>query len=169
MDGMHEEATLMTSISHTYVKRATTLGMPIVAVLALLTVPTPVSAGENKGDAEVTFTKDVAPILHRSCINCHRPGSIAPMSLISYKDVRPWARAIKGKNLPRPRRSRSNATVVCRKECRDPKVQGRPVVERRGDRVDCYLGGQWRASGRSGRHAGRAPGRSRVDHRHAGI
>ncbi len=46
---------------------------------------------------EVTFTKDVAPILHRSCVNCHKPGSIAPMSLITYDDVRPWARAIRDK------------------------------------------------------------------------
>ena len=45
----------------------------------------------------VTFTKDVAPILQRSCQNCHRPGSIAPMSLLTYKDARPWARSIKEK------------------------------------------------------------------------
>src|SRR5207253_1458228 len=45
--------------------------------------------------AEVTFSKDVAPILQRSCQTCHRPGSIAPMSLLTYEDVRPWARAIK--------------------------------------------------------------------------
>src|SRR5438128_407314 len=45
--------------------------------------------------AEVTFTKDIAPILQRSCQNCHRPDGVAPMSLITYEDVRPWARAIK--------------------------------------------------------------------------
>ena len=44
---------------------------------------------------EVTFTKDIAPILQRSCQICHRPGGIAPMALIRYEDVRPWARAIK--------------------------------------------------------------------------
>src|SRR6266852_3617527 len=49
------------------------------------------------GAEPVTFTKDVAPILQRSCQNCHRPGSIAPMSLLTYKDARPWARAIKEK------------------------------------------------------------------------
>ncbi len=42
-----------------------------------------------------TFTKDIAPILQRSCQNCHRPSSVAPMSLITYDEVRPWARAIK--------------------------------------------------------------------------
>jgi hypothetical protein len=46
---------------------------------------------------EVTFSKDVAPILQRACQNCHRPGSIAPMSLLTYKDARPWARSIKTK------------------------------------------------------------------------
>src|SRR5215831_5784400 len=48
-------------------------------------------------DSAVTFTKDVAPILQRSCQNCHRPGSIAPMSLMTYQDARPWARSIKAK------------------------------------------------------------------------
>src|SRR6185436_14451093 len=42
-----------------------------------------------------TFTKDVAPIMMRSCVSCHRPGQVAPMSLLTYEDARPWARAIK--------------------------------------------------------------------------
>ena len=44
-----------------------------------------------------TFTKDVAPILQRSCQTCHRPGSIAPMSLLTYEDARPWARSMKNR------------------------------------------------------------------------
>ncbi|HYM23571.1 MAG TPA: hypothetical protein VEU08_10190 [Vicinamibacterales bacterium] len=44
-----------------------------------------------------TFSKDVAPILQRSCQQCHRPGAIAPMSLMTYQDARPWARSIKAK------------------------------------------------------------------------
>ena len=44
-----------------------------------------------------TFTKDVAPIFNRSCVVCHRPGSIAPMSMMTYEAARPWARAIKQK------------------------------------------------------------------------
>jgi hypothetical protein len=44
-----------------------------------------------------TFSKDIAPIFQRSCDNCHREGSIAPMSLLTYKDARPWARSIKEK------------------------------------------------------------------------
>jgi hypothetical protein len=45
--------------------------------------------------AEVTFTKHIAPILQRSCQNCHRPNGVAPMSLTTYEETRPWARAIK--------------------------------------------------------------------------
>src|SRR5438445_11082203 len=45
----------------------------------------------------VTFSKNVAPILQRSCQTCHRPGSIARMSLLTYQDARPWARDIKEK------------------------------------------------------------------------
>ena len=46
---------------------------------------------------DVTFTKDVAPILQRSCQDCHRPNAIAPMSLLTYEEARPWAKAIKEK------------------------------------------------------------------------
>ncbi len=45
----------------------------------------------------VTFSKDVAPIFFKNCVQCHRPGEIAPMSLLSYKEARPWARSIKEK------------------------------------------------------------------------
>jgi hypothetical protein len=48
-----------------------------------------------------TFAKDVAPILYASCVGCHRPGEVAPMSLISYEDVRPWAKAIRSKVVSR--------------------------------------------------------------------
>ncbi|HWO00358.1 MAG TPA: thiol-disulfide isomerase [Blastocatellia bacterium] len=47
--------------------------------------------------AAPTFNKDVAPIFYKNCIACHRPGEIAPMSLIGYKEVRPWAKAIREK------------------------------------------------------------------------
>ena len=46
-------------------------------------------------DQQVTFTRDVAPILQKSCQGCHRPGSIGPMPLLTYEDARPWARSIK--------------------------------------------------------------------------
>jgi hypothetical protein len=42
-----------------------------------------------------TYTKDVAPILYQNCVSCHRPTMFAPMSLMTYEETRPWARAIK--------------------------------------------------------------------------
>jgi mono/diheme cytochrome c family protein len=44
---------------------------------------------------EVTYTRDVAPILYNKCALCHHANDIAPMSLMSYKEVRPWAAAIR--------------------------------------------------------------------------
>ena len=52
----------------------------------------------------VTFYKDVLPVLQRQCQSCHRPGEIAPMSFLTYKDTRPYARAIEkavvGRTMP---------------------------------------------------------------------
>src|SRR6267142_2887483 len=45
--------------------------------------------------AAVTFHRDVAPVLQRHCQNCHRAGEIGPMPLLTYRDARPWAKAIK--------------------------------------------------------------------------
>ena len=42
---------------------------------------------------QITFSRDVAPIFQKSCDSCHHPGTVAPMSLMTYKDVRPWARS----------------------------------------------------------------------------
>jgi hypothetical protein len=55
------------------------------------------SKADSGGPASVTFTKDVAPILYSNCATCHHPGDIAPFSVLSYKDARPWARSIKEK------------------------------------------------------------------------
>ena len=63
------------------------------AFAALLLAPgTAVAQAEDP-----TFTRDVAPILQRSCQSCHREGAIAPMSLLTYEETRPWARAIREK------------------------------------------------------------------------
>src|SRR4249920_4221972 len=68
-----------------------------IAVGALALIPAVVSLKAETVNVpdNVTFTKDIAPILQRSCQNCHRPDGVAPMSLVTYEDVRPWARAIK--------------------------------------------------------------------------
>ncbi|HYL76991.1 MAG TPA: thiol-disulfide isomerase [Bryobacteraceae bacterium] len=44
---------------------------------------------------QITFYKDVLPVLQKDCQTCHRPGEAAPMSFISYDSTRPWAKAIK--------------------------------------------------------------------------
>ncbi|MBV8847803.1 MAG: cytochrome c, partial [Bryobacterales bacterium] len=44
---------------------------------------------------EVTFNRDVLPILQKNCQSCHRPGEIGPISLLTYSEARPWAKAIK--------------------------------------------------------------------------
>ncbi len=51
--------------------------------------------------ATVTFTKDVAPIIQKNCTVCHRPGEVAPMSFMNYKEIRPWAKAIREKVVSR--------------------------------------------------------------------
>jgi hypothetical protein len=48
-----------------------------------------------------TFSKDVASIMYQKCVTCHRPGEIAPMSFVTYQNVRPWARSIREKVLAR--------------------------------------------------------------------
>ena len=71
----------------------------LVAILlcsAALMLPGRASA-QAASPQEPTFASDVAPILYRSCVKCHRTGQIAPMSLITYQEVRPWARSIKNK------------------------------------------------------------------------
>ncbi len=67
-----------------------------IAVVGLVALPADVAAQD-----EVTFTKDVMPILQRSCQECHRSGSIAPMSLLTYEEARPWARSIREKVVTR--------------------------------------------------------------------
>jgi len=67
------------------------------AVCAAFFAPVAVRAQSAPAAGSVTFTKDVAPILQRACQNCHHPNSIGPMSLMTYEEVRPWARAIKSR------------------------------------------------------------------------
>jgi hypothetical protein len=63
---------------------------------ALLALPASLFSAEPS-TAQATFAKDVAPILQEKCQSCHRPDSIAPMSLLTYEQARPWARAIKAR------------------------------------------------------------------------
>ena len=75
------------------------------AIAGLASVAAMLAATTTDGlpvvQGEVTFSKDIAPILQHSCQNCHQPESVAPMSLLTYKDVRPWAKSIKQRTLLR--------------------------------------------------------------------
>jgi hypothetical protein len=62
----------------------------LIAVVGTLVAASPLAAADAP-----TFHKDVLPILQANCQTCHRPGEVAPMSLITYDQSRPWARAIK--------------------------------------------------------------------------
>src|SRR5262245_53341248 len=69
-----------------------------VAALAagLLIAMTTISGGIPAQSVDTpNFSKDVAPILYRNCVSCHRPGEMAPMSLLTYEQARPYARAIR--------------------------------------------------------------------------
>lgn len=61
--------------------------------LLLVIVPAGVLSAQDSGS--VTFNKDILPLLQKNCQSCHRPGQIAPFSLLTYNDARPWAKAMK--------------------------------------------------------------------------
>jgi hypothetical protein len=62
----------------------------LAAIIGLATAGTAAA----QGAAAPTYSKDVAPILYKNCTSCHRPGEIAPMSLLTFKDTRPWVKSI---------------------------------------------------------------------------
>ena len=75
------------------IKRRQSVAAGVFTLGSLLAI----SASAVAADAAkpVTFSKDIAPIFQAKCQECHQPGSIAPMSLITFQEARPWARSIK--------------------------------------------------------------------------
>jgi hypothetical protein len=69
--------------------------MRFVAVCFLAAVGCLAADVSSSSPSQVTFHKDVLPILQKDCQSCHRPGQIAPMAFLTYENVRPWAKAIK--------------------------------------------------------------------------
>ena len=69
----------------------------VLIAITVLVLPQIVSGQAQTTKAQVTFTKDVAPIFQEKCEACHRPDSMAPMSLMTYEEARPWARSIKAR------------------------------------------------------------------------
>ncbi len=75
-----------------------TAAVTLVIGIGLIFLPTTKASDAKKAaPAKVTFSKDVAPIFNKACIECHRAGEIGPFALTSYKESRPWARSIKEK------------------------------------------------------------------------
>ena len=61
----------------------------LLGLAAAIAIAAPQAAAAEAVPDDPTFSKDIAPILQRSCQKCHRPQALAPMSLISYEEVRP--------------------------------------------------------------------------------
>jgi hypothetical protein len=76
-------------------KRITSLTFGVIVAVVLGAAVFVVEASDGGKTTAVTYAKDVAPILQANCVACHRPGEVAPMSLRTYKEVRPWARSIR--------------------------------------------------------------------------
>jgi hypothetical protein len=75
-------------------------GLGMVAFGALLTLPGLVMAADSSAK-NVTFTKDIAPVFQEKCQECHHKGSMAPMSLVTYEETRPWAKSIRQRVITR--------------------------------------------------------------------
>jgi hypothetical protein len=75
--------------------------MEVLFVAISATTTTTAQSSAAGSGTSVTFHRDVEPILQKNCQSCHRPGQIAPMSLLTFNDVRPWARAIRTKVVAR--------------------------------------------------------------------
>jgi hypothetical protein len=71
------------------------------AFLALQGSTTAAEISSQTGSRPVTFTRDIAPILQARCQDCHRVGSMAPMSLVTWEETRPWAKAIRQRVITR--------------------------------------------------------------------
>jgi hypothetical protein len=76
-------------------KRIAGLSFTAIIIGAAFVAHWSASASDKRFAASVTFTRDVAPILYKNCVVCHRAGEIGPMSLVNYKEVRPWAKSIR--------------------------------------------------------------------------
>lgn len=79
------------------------VGVGAFAAAGLLALPTGGVAQDGGPMDEVTFARDIAPILQESCQRCHRPGGVGPMALETYEQVRPWAQMIREKTQIRDR------------------------------------------------------------------
>lgn len=73
----------------TRISSASAVALAFIVLFPAITLAQPTASAPAP-----TFSRDVAPIFYENCTSCHRPDHIAPMSLLTYKDARPWARSI---------------------------------------------------------------------------
>jgi len=81
--------------------RSASFGLPRLGLIGIVLFAGSASAAELTPNKPVTFSKDIAPIFQEKCQDCHRTGTAAPMSLITWEESRPWARSIKERVLAR--------------------------------------------------------------------
>ena len=89
---MNDSRLFYRRVTHGRVLAVALLLVPLAGAAAVPAVRL-VAAGQQLTPVP-TFSHDVAPILYENCVSCHRPGEIGPMPLVTYDEVRPWARAI---------------------------------------------------------------------------
>ncbi len=82
-------------------KRIVTIAIVLSALAAALTFAATEASSKKPAAKTVTYNKDVAPIFHAKCAECHRPGETAPFSTLTYKETRPWAKSIREKVVSR--------------------------------------------------------------------
>ena len=120
----------------------------LIAVLAIPAIARAQAEADGTASRPVTFAKNVAPIIQEHCQVCHRSGAMAPMSLVTFEETRPWAKAIKQRvdtrNMPPWHLDR---TVGIQNFKNDPSL------DRRADRHDRAVGERRRAARRPQRHA----------------
>src|SRR5438034_6896911 len=92
------------SVPRAFAIAGAALAVPIVVSLHAVAQAPFDSAQGRPAAGDVTFTRDISRILQRSCQECHHPDGVGPMSLVTYEDVRPWARAMKTRTALRSQR-----------------------------------------------------------------
>src|SRR2546422_3576167 len=99
--------------------------MKRIAIVAVSVLCAGLSGVARAADTPVTFTKDVAPILYKSCVECHRPTMFAPMSLLTYDEAR--------RSEEHTSELQSRLHLVCRlllekKKKKGPTMSNRPTL-----------------------------------------
>ncbi len=82
-------------------KRVVTIALVLSVLTAAFSFSSTAASGKKPVAKTVTYTKDIAPIFFKNCAQCHQQDDIAPFSVLSYKDVRPWAKSIREKVINR--------------------------------------------------------------------